>query len=335
MTDAHALPIETGGAFSSQESAPRFRHRAIRSAWSNLLGLEAEPTGRVSPEMRIQHKRLPGLGVTRIEGSETRFARTAEQAEQGGDDVILCIARGADVAVRTIRGDVAEFPEGSVHVWSANRSMWGAVGQAYRAILLGVPRARLEGVGIDLEPIMAAGGVARPRQEALLLAQYADLIFDGFQSLSAGARQASLDHLSDLMVLALDFNSTHDVHLSAVKAARLAALKSDIVTRLGDPDLSPEWLASRHKIGTRYVRALFAAEQTSFSAFVREQRLVQAKRLLMTNGADGLGISDIAYRCGFGDLSYFNRAFRQRFGMTPSEMRAQRPAAAPSSSAKS
>jgi len=28
-------------------------------------------------------------------------------------------------------------------------------------------------------------------------------------------------------------------------------------------------------------------------------------------------ISDIAFGCGFNDLSYFNRCFRRRFGQTP------------------
>jgi AraC-like DNA-binding protein len=35
----------------------------------------------------------------------------------------------------------------------------------------------------------------------------------------------------------------------------------------------------------------------------------------------GLTISTIAFNCGFGDLSYFNRCFRHRFGATPSEVR--------------
>ncbi len=28
-------------------------------------------------------------------------------------------------------------------------------------------------------------------------------------------------------------------------------------------------------------------------------------------------VSDIAFDCGFNDLSYFNRCFRRRFGLTP------------------
>jgi AraC-like DNA-binding protein len=32
-------------------------------------------------------------------------------------------------------------------------------------------------------------------------------------------------------------------------------------------------------------------------------------------------ISEIAFDCGFNDLSYFNRCFRRRFGLTPSAAR--------------
>jgi AraC-like DNA-binding protein len=32
-------------------------------------------------------------------------------------------------------------------------------------------------------------------------------------------------------------------------------------------------------------------------------------------------VSAIAFACGFGDLSYFNRAFRRRYCATPSDVR--------------
>jgi AraC-like DNA-binding protein len=32
-------------------------------------------------------------------------------------------------------------------------------------------------------------------------------------------------------------------------------------------------------------------------------------------------ISTIAFECGFGDLSYFNRSFRRMYGATPSDIR--------------
>jgi AraC-like DNA-binding protein len=37
----------------------------------------------------------------------------------------------------------------------------------------------------------------------------------------------------------------------------------------------------------------------------------------------GRTISAIAFDAGFGDLSYFNRVFRRRYGLTPSDARAK------------
>ena len=51
------------------------------------------------------------------------------------------------------------------------------------------------------------------------------------------------------------------------------------------------------------------------------QRLACAHRLLTDPRHDGEKISTIALDAGFGDLSYFNRAFRQRYGDTPSTIR--------------
>jgi AraC-like DNA-binding protein len=59
----------------------------------------------------------------------------------------------------------------------------------------------------------------------------------------------------------------------------------------------------------------------TFAEFVLEQRLLYAHRLLGNPGGREQKIAMIAYAAGFGDLSYFNRAFRRRFGMTPSDRR--------------
>ena len=54
---------------------------------------------------------------------------------------------------------------------------------------------------------------------------------------------------------------------------------------------------------------------------MREARLDRAHRILTDPAQMQRPINAIAYENGFGDLSYFNRTFRQRYGMTPSEAR--------------
>jgi AraC-like DNA-binding protein len=54
---------------------------------------------------------------------------------------------------------------------------------------------------------------------------------------------------------------------------------------------------------------------------VREQRLLEAFRRFNDPGSAHHSISAVAYGCGFSDLSWFNHAFKRRFGRTPSDVR--------------
>ena len=80
-------------------------------------------------------------------------------------------------------------------------------------------------------------------------------------------------------------------------------------------------VARLHGISASYLRQLFAAVNTSFSQQLLEYRLAAAHRALQDIRHIHHSISSIAYDCGFGDLSYFNRSFRRRYGMTPSDVR--------------
>jgi len=56
---------------------------------------------------------------------------------------------------------------------------------------------------------------------------------------------------------------------------------------------------------------------------VLEQRLARARQLLLNPCRASQKVSAIAAEAGFNNLSYFNQSFRQRFGVTPTNMRAQ------------
>ena len=71
---------------------------------------------------------------------------------------------------------------------------------------------------------------------------------------------------------------------------------------------------------------ILTVEQLSFSwpkswLRFRERRLAHAHRMLVSPRFGDRKIVDIALDCGFGDISYFNRSFRARYGATPSDVR--------------
>src|SRR5262249_37756430 len=108
-----------------------------------------------------------------------------------------------------------------------------------------------------------------------------------------------------------------------LRAARLSAIKSDIVNSFSEPELSLTQIAARHRVTPRYVQALFELEGATFSSFVLELRLAYCPCMLRDPMRAAKSISCIVYEAGFGDLSHFNRAFRRRFGATPSDVRAE------------
>lgn len=105
------------------------------------------------------------------------------------------------------------------------------------------------------------------------------------------------------------------------RGSRLSAITAFILSRIDNPELCLEEVAAHQGISSSYVRKLFAAEGAKFSAFVLEIRLAKVLQMLADPDSRGHAISAIALKCGFNDISYFNRVFRKRFGCTPSDLR--------------
>lgn len=160
--------------------------------------------------------------------------------------------------------------------------------------------------------------------EALrLLTRYVEIIAgDAAPTDPVVARSAS-EHITDLAALALGAHGDYAdlARQRGGTAARLTAIKSDILAGLGDSELSTEVIAARHGISPRYVRKLFEQDGSSFSGFVLAERLARAHRMLVDRRFGHLNIAQIAHESGFGDISYFTRSFRRHFGARPSDIR--------------
>lgn len=154
-----------------------------------------------------------------------------------------------------------------------------------------------------------------------LLRDYARLLRDhAGEATRVGSAAAQLHELA---ALALGHSVRRETGWTrrSLRTARLALVRKEIEARLCDVDLDIATIARRQGISPRYVQQLFRDEGLTFSEFVRDRRLDLAYRLLSARSVD-VRISSVAFEVGFGDLSHFNREFRRRFGMTPSDVRA-------------
>ena len=130
-------------------------------------------------------------------------------------------------------------------------------------------------------------------------------------------------HVHSLIALALGAvrDDAREASSQGVRAARLQEIKDYIARNLRRTTLSVPEVAERHGVSPRYVQMLFAAEGITFSEFVLGQRLAHARNMLTGQAFASRSISSIAFEVGFADLSHFNKAFRRRFGATPTDVR--------------
>ncbi|MGR6973162.1 helix-turn-helix domain-containing protein [Streptomyces cynarae] len=114
--------------------------------------------------------------------------------------------------------------------------------------------------------------------------------------------------------------------VSKAGSEMLYRIRAHIEEHLTEPDLSPESIALAHHISVRYLHKLFQNDGTTVSQWVRQRRLAACRNELGRTSGRRTTVAAVAHRWGFTSPSHFSRAFRDAYGMSPSEWRdAQRP----------
>ncbi len=104
-------------------------------------------------------------------------------------------------------------------------------------------------------------------------------------------------------------------------AAWIAAILRLIEIHSGNAALNAIRAARLLGVTPRYVHLLLRRTGKTFTHHLLETRLQKAVALLRDPHWHERRIADVAAEAGFGDLSHFSRAFRRRFGATPSQTR--------------
>jgi AraC-like DNA-binding protein len=331
--------------FSTAGMPETARAQAVRDLHLHertLLSGKLEPIEPLEPlpdyplHVDVAKRTLPGLAVVSGTFSGLRHAiRPSWAAANGENDLLFGVnVRGCSMARQrdrdvTLRDGDAFFATRDGSGFTITRPT------PARFVAFRVPREAIAPlVGrIDDTPLR----LIPPRSEALtLLVTYACAIAGDLPLATPELQRLAVTHMHDL--IAATIGATRDGLAIAegrgIAAARLRSIMTDISANLGDGDLSVGSVASRHRVTPRYIHKLFESEGLTFSSFVLGQRLSRAYRILSDPRFADRNISSVAFDVGFGDLSYFNRAFRRRYATTPTEIRHAAMKADPSRAAK-
>lgn len=212
---------------------------------------------------------------------------------------------------------VLPLAPGSIAVYDTGRPYSLDFTSDYRFIVAMFPKTALA-----LPPGVAGELAALPLTEeqglGAVMGGYVRSLAANMEVLSgaSGERlaQSFLDLVSAFVAEQLEVTATGE---RTERTVLLLQILRHIDRRLGDPELTPASIAAAHFISVRHLYNVFALTGMSVSAWIKERRLLGARRDL-AGAVDGRAtVAQIAQRWGFSDHGYFGRQFRERFGITP------------------
>jgi AraC-like DNA-binding protein len=306
-------------AFPAGERFDGWREEFAR----NVLGINAWRDASIPFWSRARLAALDGVMFGDYDISPCRTERSREFLSDGRHDLfcvlstsgpLRCAQRGREIVLAPRQMTFMRADEVGVIESLPSQPL-----TSYRVIGMELDKmeSRLQSLG-DI----FARPVAPTDPRAALFASYTDFVSGHIGGTGADELQLMLHHAVDLMALALGprADSLEVIRNTSLRAARLTELRSALAKNAANPRLTAERLGAMCNISERYVQLLFESAGTTFSESLLAIRLENVKRQLL-DPACGLPVSRIALSCGFSDISYFNRTFKRRFGLTPGDMR--------------
>ncbi|OLP53946.1 hypothetical protein BJF92_09305 [Rhizobium rhizosphaerae] len=293
-----------------------------------------EAYGRLIGHRYVLHERMAQTGdssfsnisvldacATRFQGGVLRFDMSANQ--DGLDLVILSFALSGQALYYRQNGvDCVALP-GNAILHTTDVPLHAQADRAGEVMAVALPRAKLSAMLADRDALTTR--VLPGDNPALSL-------FSGharsFLSLS-GLPDATLadlvgDQLCDLAAVALGANGTgKDKVMSgeAVTDVRFNRAIRYIHRHLADPTLGDADIARHLGLSVSSVRQIFARKQTTPARTIRKARVELAARLLRQTSHPPRKVLSIAFDCGFHSVSAFYDAFRDQYGLHPSDLR--------------
>lgn len=309
--------------FSTSSYPKAERLEASRDIYAALANIDISVPRDKVPEIETRIRLLPGISIALIKSSPLIVNRRSRQIQDGNDDFALLLNPAGHAPWRSELDGVGEVEcNPGAGCFSFNDRPGSIEFHGNRTYMLNIcfSRALLGPLVNDIEN--ASQSPHLTRETFSYLARCAtDLVRE------PGTKDSDIiaetNQLLDLA--ALSVGVPRDIEITArhrgLKQARLRAVKADLRITALNGDISLTWLAKRHGVSPGYIRAMFEQEGQSLTDYILGLRLERVYQYLRSTAYDHKKVADIVYDAGFNNPSWFYRAFKRRFGMTPGDVR--------------
>lgn len=260
---------------------------------------------------------LPRLDIAQIEAAGQNIYRTKQHIARASEvHFLLNIQRNGESVVRQ-DGKEAVLRRGDCSLYSTDRPYELAFTADFKQTVLIFPESTLRALDGSIDrrcgELLSADHAA-----TRLLLSLVDNIYDTADNLPPHIVSGAVDLLASTL-LAASGQDNFDGRASNLSRYHVARVKEFILQHLSNSELSARMIAAGLGISVSHLYRLFAEESETLMAWVWAQRLEACRRDLADSRNACRTIIEIAFRWGFSDAPHFSKAFRNRFGVCPSE----------------
>jgi AraC-like DNA-binding protein len=315
--------------FSSDALPPQLDDAARFRAWSEVCtdvfcAFDLSRPDDQPFAAAFEFSQFGDVGIGMFRGTLSGVARTERGIAADGSEGI-CVGINLAATPLAVSQDGRETvlePGRLVLLTHFDAWRWHGAAEA-SFVTWNAARSRLAALVPDPERLIASP--LDPQNEASRhLRRYSEFLL-GAESAGADPRLAERIGATLLDLMALSLGAVGDAaslaKLRGLRAARVRQILAEIQAGFADPSFSSGTVAKRLGVSPRYINDLLHETGTSLIERVMELRLQKARAMLSGPRHDRLKVSEIAYACGFNEVSYFNRCFRRRFGASPTQFR--------------
>ncbi|MGW2839403.1 helix-turn-helix domain-containing protein [Streptomyces sp. NPDC001493] len=301
---------------------------------------------RGRPHLTVLGRRAPGAAVESLRISVLASHGSADPGDlahpghervsvppwlsDSGDGETLYLAQHVHGSAAVPRGGTDIFLEpGDIVFCGPGTPAFPRPGDAYRMTVFHVPRRLLAITDTDLRRVLGVPLRCTEGVGALVSHSLSVLAESRETHRSRSGERLVANAVEILAALVVDAVGTEHPDSPDPGTRMAESIRNHIELHLTDPDLSPRSIARAHHISVRYLHKLFEDEGTTVSRLIRRRRLEACRRELGRSPNRRLTVAAVAHRWGFVSPSHFSRAFRDAYGMSPSEWQSSAPAEQP------
>ena len=293
------------------------------SQWIDRLfcGLQSDVYGDAEFDGHMATEHAGDVVLTRLEANRHRVLKSERQVRSSDIAYLKIVAPYRGTAGVEQQGRQAWVSPGEWSIYDTTDRYSVANPVRVEHLIVMVPKEPLLERGLPLDKLMAqrlgaGGGISRLALQAMRGA------WQELPSIAPAAARGVGESIMQLVQLSLLELAGCESAPTQREALR-ERIKQLVARRLGDPGLSVDAIAVELNCSRRQLYNAFGDEPDGVAGYVLARRLEACRRDFEDRRHDVNSITEIALRHGFNHPAHFSRAFKLRFGTTPSEWRSR------------